>query len=109
MAQEKYITYSPKEFADKIDTDNVYLLDVRTADEFKEGHIHGANNLDVQSSDFNHEAVSELPKDKVIAVYCGSGKRSALAAGKLSDDGFKVINLDGGMTAWKEAGFPVEK
>lgn len=108
MATTKFTTLSVEEFANRIDSSNVFLLDVRTPEEFKEGHIHGAHNLDVQSEDFNHEAVSELPKDKVIAVYCGSGRRSALAAEKLANDGFTVINLDGGLAAWKEAGFPVE-
>ena len=48
-----------------------------------------------------------LPADKTIAVYCRSGKRSALAAGGLTKEGYKVVNLRGGIIAWKEAEMPV--
>ena len=49
----------------------------------------------------------KLPKDKTIAIYCRSGRRSANAAGKLADVGYKCVNLKGGIIAWKEAGMPV--
>jgi L-ascorbate metabolism protein UlaG (beta-lactamase superfamily) len=52
-------------------------------------------------------AQAKLPKDKTIAIYCRSGRRSANAAGKLADAGFKCVNLKGGIIAWKEAGKPV--
>jgi rhodanese-related sulfurtransferase len=49
-------------------------------------------------------------KDDTIILYCGGGFRSALAAGSLQEMGYRnVISMDGGMRAWKEAGFPVEK
>jgi rhodanese-related sulfurtransferase len=54
---------------------------------------------------------SRVPnKDDTIILYCGGGFRSALAAGSLQEMGYRnVISMDGGMRAWKEAGFPVEK
>ena len=106
---DKYKTVKPEEFSKEIKSVDVYLLDVRKPDEFSDGHIHGAANLDVTDPDFTEKALKELPKDKTIAVYCGSGKRSAMAASKLTDAGFKILNLDGGLTAWKDAGLPVEK
>ena len=47
---------------------------------------------------------SLLPIDKKIAIYCRSGRRSANAAGRLADIGYKCVNLKGGIIAWKEAG-----
>lgn len=104
-----YKTVEPKEFFDIIQSPDIYLVDVRTEEEYEDGHIKGAHNIDVQSPTFLETAKKELPKDKTIAVYCGSGKRSALASGQLADAGYEIINLDGGLAAWKEAGLPVGK
>ena len=96
-------------FASRIETPDVVLLDVRTAEEFDEGHIPNAINIDVKQDGFIEKAKSTLPADKTIAVYCRSGKRSANAAGMLAKEGFKVVNLEGGVMAWKEAGMEIEK
>ena len=71
--------------------------------EFAEGHIKGAVLIDQYQSDFLEQAKAKLPIDKTIAVYCRSGRRSANAAGKLADIGYKCVNLKGGIIAWKEA------
>jgi L-ascorbate metabolism protein UlaG (beta-lactamase superfamily) len=55
------------------------------------------------------KAKATLPTDKTIAVYCRSGRRSASAAGRLADVGYKCVNLKGGIIAWKEAGMSVAK
>ncbi len=96
-----------KEFAELIADPNVVILDVRKADEFAEGHIKGAVLIDQFQSDFMEQAKAKLPMDKTIAIYCRSGRRSANAAGKLADIGYKCVNLKGGILAWKEAGKPV--
>ena len=75
--------------------------------EFAEGHIKGAILIDQFQNDFVEQALARLPKDKIIAVYCRSGRRSANAAGKLADVGYKCVNLLGGIIAWKEAEMPV--
>ena len=75
---------------------------MRTADEYNAGHIDGARNIDVLKDDFNNIATTSLPKDKEIAVYCRSGKRSMKAANILAKDGFKVINLKGGWLEWTD-------
>lgn len=103
-----YQTLGARDFADKIKSDSVYLLDVRTADEFKEGHIKGAHNLDVLNPDFMENAENMLPEDKTIAVYCGTGKRSGMASEKLTEAGYRILNLDGGLEAWKAAGLKLE-
>ena len=90
-------------------SENVVILDVRKADEFAEGHIKGAVLIDQFQSDFVEQAKAKLPKDKIIAVYCRSGRRSANAAGILADVGYKCVNLKGGILAWKKANMPVIK
>ena len=100
---QNYENADSEGFAELITKPDVVLLDVRTADEFKEGHIENALNIDVKQDDFM-EKTKALPKDKTIAVYCRSGKRSANAADKLASEGYKVVNLLGGIIAWKDGG-----
>jgi rhodanese-related sulfurtransferase len=88
-----------KALADK----NTILLDVRSPQEFEEGHLHNAINLDVLSSDFTSK-VDALNTQNTVMVYCRSVKRSATAASILQSKGFKVIDLAGGITAWTSAG-----
>lgn len=95
-------TVSAAEFEQIIKSDSVDLIDVRTADEFAAGHIEGAKNIDVLKEDFEKKVSSSLPKDKTIAVYCRSGKRSLKAAIILARNGYKVVNLRGGWLEWTD-------
>ena len=106
--QQGYENADVNGFATRIADPNVVLLDVRTAEEFNEGHLQNAINIDVKQEGFVEKAKSILPTDKTIAVYCKGGKRSANAARMLAKEGFKVVNLEGGITAWKNAGMPLE-
>ena len=106
---QDFENYEVKEFAELIADSNVVILDVRKADEFAEGHIKGAILIDQFQNDFLEQAKAKLPVDKTIAIYCRSGRRSANAAGKLADVGYKCVNLKGGILAWKEANMPVIK
>ena len=106
---QNFENYEVKEFAELIADSNVVILDVRKADEFAEGHIKGAILIDQFQNDFLEQAKAKLPVDKTIAIYCRSGRRSANAAGKLADVGYKGVNLKGGILAWKEANMPVIK
>ena len=104
---QNYENYDVKEFAKLIADSNVVILDVRKADEFADGHIKGAVLIDQFQYDFVEQAQAKLPKDKIIAIYCRSGRRSASAAGKMADIGYKCVNLKGGILAWKDANMPV--
>lgn len=106
---QNFEDYDVKEFAELVAAPNVVILDVRKADEFAEGHIKRAILIDQFQSDFVEQAQAKLPMDKTIAIYCRSGRRSANAAGKLADIGYKCVNLKGGILAWKEANMPVIK
>ena len=92
-------------FLEKHKDDGVQLVDVRTAEEYAEGTIPEAVLIDVKESDFMEKATAKLDKTKPVAVFCRSGRRSAAAAKKLTEQGYKtVVNLTGGFLAWQEAG-----
>ncbi|TRZ44259.1 rhodanese-like domain-containing protein [Robertkochia solimangrovi] len=83
------------------------LLDVRSPEEFSESHLEGAVNMDVNNDAFIKN-IESLNKSKTVMVYCRTGKRSRRAATILDSLGFeKVINLEGGITAWMKSGLPV--
>ena len=100
-------TVSSDEFARIIgDTDTVQLVDVRTKEEYEEGHISNALLIDYYSYNFEEQALAKLSKEKTVAVYCRSGRRSAAATRKLVKLGYEVVNLDGGILAWERAKMP---
>lgn len=105
--QQNYENTDVQGFAELIADSTVVILDVRTSTEFAEGHIQGAILIDQGQDDFVEKAKATLPTEKTIAIYCRTGRRSANAAGKLADVGYKCVNLKGGIVAWKEAGKPV--
>ena len=86
--------------------DELQIVDVRTPDEWEEGHIPGAKHLflpDVPKKS------RQLDKDVPIAVYCATGYRASIAASLLKADGFDVRNIPGSWQAWTNAKYPVEK
>ncbi len=109
QAVGKVETVSPEQFIQGLQQGNVQLLDVRSAEEYAEGHLDSAINIDVQEPDFQAETSRELQKDKKVYVYCRSGRRSLLAGEMLAKDGYTVIDLDGGILGWIKAGYPVVK
>lgn len=80
---------------------------MRTPAEFADGHLPGAINIDIQSDSFDKVSTSTLSKDKPVYVYCRSGKRSLTAADHLVDNGYKVVNLKGGILEWNAQGMPL--
>ena len=106
---EGFKSLSVEEYAKAIEDTTIVRLDVRTAEEYADGHIEKTLNIDVLKSDFEQRAVAELPKDKTIAINCRSGKRSKNAARILVKNGYKVIELDSGFNGWTGKGMPVSK
>jgi len=103
----KKVLLQPGEFKIKIDS-GATLIDVRTVEEYAEGHITGSVNMDINDPGFN-DNVQILDKTKQYAVYCASGVRSGKAADIMRKSGFtNVYTLAGGMKSWKEKGLPVE-
>jgi rhodanese-related sulfurtransferase len=80
------------------------VIDVRSAEEFAQGHIAGARLLPLFAVPIRH---GELPKDRPIVVTCRSGARSRMACEQLSKLGYDNLqNLSGGLLMWQRAGFP---
>lgn len=105
-SQKAYKDYNVEEFETFINEnkDNgLQLVDVRTAEEYAEGTIAGATLIDFKQSGFAERAEKALDKERPVAVFCRSGRRSANAAEILTEKGFKtVVNLKGGILAWNE-------
>lgn len=94
---------SQEEWRKGISNNNNYeILDVRTQDEFQEGHIPEAQNIDIYKGQGFLDEVNELDKSKEYYVYCRSGARSAQACALMQQQGFEnTFNLSGGITEWK--------
>lgn len=85
------------------------LLDVRTPEEWNEGHLEGASHADYwgDESAFS-EAMNSIPRDRPVLVYCAGGGRSGLTAKELVAAGHQeVYNLEHGISGWEQAGLPV--
>lgn len=111
VKDERIIDLSSDDFEQTLFADdskeNVILLDVRTPQEFEQGHIKGAINVDVRDKDFKENAAKVLKYNPhrvapTVAVYCRSGVRSVTAANILLKEGYakKVYNLEKGINGW---------
>lgn len=96
---------SPQEVYDAVfNSDEVQLVDVRTKEEFVDGHLNKAQNVCVTDDDFKQK-VAKLDKEKPVYVYCKGGGRSAKAAQILKEMGFKEIyDMEGGFMNWESQG-----
>lgn len=95
-------------FKQAIASQSVQVLDVRTANEFNGGHISHALQANWMDKTEFADRTQHLDKNQPIYVYCQAGGRSAAAQAFLIEKGYKVINLEGGMSNWKMNGFSVE-
>lgn len=85
------------------------LIDVRTTKEYQSGHLANATHMHIYDADFS-KRVDSLDKDQTVYVYCKAGGRSSEAVELLRQKGFvHIVELEGGMDAWNEAGKPVTK
>lgn len=88
---------------------DVQLVDVRTPEEFAEGHLENAINIDITADDFDSK-IAALDKEKPVMVYCKAGGRSAKASSRLNELGFKNISdLEGGIINWNSENKPIVK
>lgn len=87
----------------------VQLIDVRTPEEYAEGYIEGASNIDFNNENFE-DLILKVDKTRPVAVYCGKGGRSSKCSAFMKKAGFtKIYDLDGGITEWKFKGKDVVK
>lgn len=90
------------------DDKNVFLLDVRTEEEYSQEFIKGSTLIPVQELEAKLSQLSEQ-KGKTMVVYCHSGNRSVKASRILAANGFRPLNMKGGIMGWKSSGLPVER
>jgi rhodanese-related sulfurtransferase len=92
-----------------INRSKAIVLDVRSSEEFNLGHLSRAKNLPLNQIPTGLEGM-KLDKNCPLILVCESGNRSASAISKLKKAGFgEVVNLEGGINAWKQAGLPLVK
>ena len=110
QSRQQFKSVDVEQFEKFISEKDVTLLDVRTAEEYSDGHIPGTDfNIDVLEDSFTRIAVSKLPEGKPVALYCRSGNRSKKASQILSSKGYEVVELSTGFRGWIAAGKPVVK
>ncbi len=102
-------TLPVEEFQKAIAKNNIQLLDVRTPEEYKSGHLSHALLADWNNQTEFIARTKALDKTKPIYAYCLSGVRSAAAAEWLGKNGYNAYSLSGGISAWKRADKPVEE
>ena len=101
VAAQSTTPVSEKKFARLMKKQNAVLLDVRTKEEYQEGHIPGALLIDVNKQDDFLQQVQKLDKSKKYLLYCRSGKRSEKALVLMKENGFrKIYHLQDGFEGW---------
>ena len=101
-------TVEPAAAAEVIESNpDAIVLDIRTPEEYAEGIIEGAVNIDFYAADFASQ-LDALDKDATYVVYCRSGNRSGQAMDTFADLGFQqVSDVNGGIVNWYQQGLPV--
>lgn len=91
---------SKEEFKENLETGEYIVFDVRTVEEYQEGHIDGAKSLNFLGKAFE-ATLENIPKNYKYMIYCQSGARSAKALKKMKEAGFvHVLELEGGYSEW---------
>lgn len=98
----------PLEFQKALEQDFVQLVDVRTPEEFQDGHIANARLMNFKDTASFLTGQATLDKSKPVYIYCRSGARSQAATALLTKAGFKVLDLEGGILNWKKNNLPIE-
>lgn len=108
-AQNNYTNISAEELAETLSKETIQLIDVRTPQEFSQGHIETSVNIDFLSENFNKN-IEVLDKTKPVYVYCKSGRRSAKSTEAFKSAGFnKIYNLYGGFLNWNGKKYKIVK
>jgi phage shock protein E len=110
LLQAEYLAeLSQEEALSKIQSHQISVIDVRSADEFQQGHIPGAINIPHNEIEDRANEIKQL-KEKPVLLYCRSGRRSALAEASLTGLGFsQLYHLQGDIQQWTKNQLPLEK
>ena len=100
---------SPKDFQKEINKNKkIQLLDVRTAEEFKAKKIANAVNIDWNDQENFKSKVKDFNKNQPIYMYCLGGGRSTEASKALTEMGYQVVEMQGGIRNWEKEGLPIQ-
>ena len=99
---------SVQEYKTAIEKQEAQILDVRTAVEFQSGHLKNALQANWNDHVEFENRTQHLDKSKIVYIYCQAGGRSAAAGAYLVEKGYRVINLEGGMSNWKMNSLAIE-
>lgn len=94
----------PEALAEKLGDEDIVVIDVRDEERYVAAHVPGAVHLPLDAIEAN---VPDLPKDKLIITYCGGGTSGVIAAGILSEAGYRAVTMEG-LRAWEAAGLPTQ-
>lgn len=98
---------NPSQAVQKINQDQAILIDIRSVESYKAHHIPQARNI--PSSELSAKT-GKIAKDKPIIVVCDTGRNAQSSVSQLRKEGFTDVSvLDGGITAWAQAGLPTKK
>ncbi len=104
-----YHTISPAQLTALINRENALVVDVSAPAEYEKGHVVGSKHVAMSQFDPENKQLAKV-KDLPVAIICRTGNTSADAAKRLVKAGFKHVHwLDGGINAWQQANFPLEK
>lgn len=98
---------SASEFKKAVESKKYLLIDVRTAEEFAQGHISGAINISVNDSEFAKKVKDKTSKQKLVAIYCRSGRRSKVAITAIESLKLQITELNEGLMSWQQAGYKI--
>jgi rhodanese-related sulfurtransferase len=99
------IHLSPGRAQEQVAEAGAQLIDVRTEHEWEAGRIAGARRIELAELS---ERAGELERDRPVLFYCRGGNRSGMATQAFREAGFDAHNIEGGLSAWAEAGLPLE-
>lgn len=109
QGQSEPSSIAPSAFKKGIQDEDALVLDVRTQQEFEQGYIPNAKNVNYRAPDFE-TLIKQIDRKGSFYVYCASGSRSSKAVDFMAKEGFEeVYNLKGGIFNWQEQGYPVKK
>ena len=107
--QTSYREVTSREAAELIQTEQPIILDVRTAGEYKRGHLKNSVLIPVQELQKRYKEIG-TNKDREILIYCATGNRSTVASKILIDNGFKhIVNMRGGIYDWSKKKYPISQ
>jgi len=99
---------TPAQLTQMINRENAYVIDLRPAEQFKQGHIISAQSIPVDELDIKSKKLLKL-KARPIVVYCAQGLDATKATQRLASKGITARALQGGLSAWVNADMPLQK